>query len=205
MVRIARSEPNTVSNSYVRPMAWEWVSSAGTAAIGISAIIGANWASVRGRKHDQTMAADRYENERQTTHEQWIREHRKDAYMALLDLAERTGGLYVQRVHPLWPRTAGPVAEPELPDHEAQLLVRVRIMAYGSDTVKERMDEWHELVWKAIHAASDVEARVSGARTQLDELKKQELAARKALGRQMSAELQGNPGQAVERRAAEGS
>lgn len=186
-------------------MAWEWVSSASSAAVGISAIFGTAWASVRSRKHDRAMAADRQTHDRQIAHEQWIREHRNDAYIGLLDLAEQVGGLYVQRVHPMWRPAADPASEPQLPSYEAQQLVRARIMAYGSEAVKDRMSEWNALVQEAIKAAADISGDVAGSRSRLHDLRQQEVQARKALGNQVAAELQGNPSQEVERRPLEGS
>lgn len=170
-------------------MAWDWFPVASTAAVGIAAIVGSTWTAAWGKRQDRALAAERHEHERLTAHENWIRERRNDAYIGLLDLAEETG-LYVQRVHPMW-SSGGP--DPELPDHEAQRLVRARVMAYGSSTVKDRMGEWHALVQRVIFAASAVSDNVDGARSQLHDLRETERAARQALGEQVSIELQSPP------------
>lgn len=180
-------------------MAWDWVSPASTAAVGIAAIIGGNWASARSRKHDRVLTEDRQEHERQAAQEQWIRGHRNDAYLALLDFVEQAGGLYVQRVRPAWMSALPDAYAPELPTYEQQQRVRARVIAYGSRAVKDQMDEWTTIAWQAIHAASDVEGDAE-VRKLMRDLRDQERVKRKALGELVAAELQEAPSRKAENR-----
>lgn len=181
-------------------MAWEWVSSVSTATVGVVAILGTNWAANRGRRHEREMAEERHSHERLTTHEQWIRDHRKDTYISLLDHAEAVG-LFVQRIHPMMD-TNPPRPEPELPGDEQQQHVRARVIAFGSEAVKGRMKEWHTLVQRAIRAAGGVSHGIEGARQQLHDLRGEERKARESMGQQIADELQSTAPELASRRAA---
>jgi len=171
-------------------MATEWIVPVTTTIMGLATVGATAWTTGRGRRHDRELAVDRQRHERFTAHEQWIRDRREDAYVSLIDLAEESG-LYVQRVHPMWDSNP-PRPVPDLPDLEAQRKVRARVIAFGSQKVKDRMGEWQQFVHRAIYAAAAVTDDVDGARQQLHDLRDHERQARQALGDQVAAELQEN-------------
>jgi hypothetical protein len=177
-------------------MAWEWISSVSSGVVGVSAIVGAGWTATRTRKNDRLLAKERHDHERLTAHEQWIRDHRKDAYLTLVNLSEEAS-LYVQRVHPMMD-TDPPRPVPDLPGLDAQREARTKVIAFGSQEVKARMRIWHEIVVRASFAAAAISEGNGEYREQLHDLRQQERDAREALGEQVAAELQelggGGPG-----------
>ncbi|MEU6748505.1 hypothetical protein ABZ914_20005 [Spirillospora sp. NPDC046719] len=98
------------------------------------------------------MAADRHAHERRTAHDEWLRDLRKEAYVGLVDMAEKAGQ-FVEGDRPVW-ESDPPAPPPELPDLDEQRKIMARVIAFGTEVVLALAGEWEEAVKRALVAAS---------------------------------------------------
>jgi hypothetical protein len=85
--------------------------------------------------------------------------------------------------------TNSPRPLPDLPSLDTQRRVRVRVAAYGSDGVKDRMKAWYDVALKAMRTAEAVSRDEDGARKELHDLREAENKVREALADQIANEL----------------
>jgi hypothetical protein len=121
-------------------MDWAWLP--GTV-VGVLGVVGGAWIAVRGREHDQRMAKARFEHEQRSAHARWLRERQGDAYVQLLDMAERVGQ-WAAFVQPMTYVEGHP--RPELPGLAEQAQVTAQVRAFGTPTIRKRMAAWHAAV-----------------------------------------------------------
>jgi hypothetical protein len=138
---------------YPRFVAWEWASPASGAVVGVAGLVGGWWVTASGRRQEVRLAAQRRAHELKMSHEQWHRDRRADAYVALLEMAE-TAGQWVQMVHPFI--TTGTPPLPELPSLEQQSRVWARVAAYAAPEVRETAEAWRVVTLLALRTAEAV-------------------------------------------------
>ena len=85
-------------------MAWEWVSPVAAATTGVLGIFFTWLTGKQGRSHAETITRDQLAQERLLANEAREQQRLENAYVELLDLAERVGQ-YVQMVFPMWDTT----------------------------------------------------------------------------------------------------
>jgi hypothetical protein len=153
----------------------DWLGPAMGGMVGVGGL-GAGWRlAVRARKHEAG--------------NNWYREHRADAYVGLLELAEDTGQI-VAVMDPT--RGANPPrAFPPVPSAERQGHARARVAAFGSRKVKAATDRWRAAVAAALQAGDAVAHDVDGARDDLDAAKVAEREARAELDQAINDDLRG--------------
>lgn len=173
-------------------MAWEWAGPAASLVVGLGGLAGGSWIAVSGRKAERLLAAGRYEHEARATHAQWHRDHRAEAYIDLLEMAEEIGQ-WVATVYPMWD-TDPPRPLQEIPALTRQAQVRARFTAFATPAVRQHADAWYETAGKALRAAEAVARAETGARQQLDELRGSERTAREQMAAAVAEDLQSAAG-----------
>ena len=160
-------------------MAWEWVPHVATATVGVAGIVGTWLTANRGLTHERRLATEARQQQRL-----------ENAYVGLLDVAERVGH---------WAQLAWPVLDsdpprpvPELPPLAEQAHTEALVRAFGSDKVLDRMKTWRDIV--RTMRALDIQIRAADggqpdARRDFDGLRAQEVVAREALGDQVAVDL----------------
>jgi hypothetical protein len=161
-------------------MASDWIAAAVSGGSAVTASAVALYGTAR-------VTAASKSRDRAGVHEEWIREHRKDAYLGLLHFAERVGAC-VQGIRPAADPTAS-YTLPELLRPEAHGTTRVPVVAFGSNHVRQQVDEWLGVVVRVAFTA-DAIASGEGQWKQLSQLRAEERQARQALEDYVSLEVQ---------------
>ncbi len=167
-----------------RTMALEWVAHVATATVGVAGIVGTWLTANRGLAHERRLATEARQQQRL-----------ENAYVDLLDVAERVGH---------WAQLAWPVRDteppqpvPEMPSLVEQAHTEALVRAFGSEKVLQRMKTWRGVL-REMQALDNVIRLAPGdhhqARSGFDELRPQEKAAREALGDQVAVDLGHRPG-----------
>jgi hypothetical protein len=164
-------------------MAWEWI---GTSVVGVAGIWG-TWLTGKQARDDA----------RATAREAREQQRLGNAYVELLETSEQAGQ-WAQTVLPMRD-SIPPQPVPDLPSIEVQAHTEALVKAFGSAEVRELMEVWRSIVKEAIAIVGlilwveeDVERHrgiPQSPRIKLDELRRQEREARKALGDQVAIEL----------------
>jgi hypothetical protein len=182
-------------------MAWEWVAPVATGALGATGIVFTWLSGKQGRDHAENLAKLRNDHEATLAKEERTQQRLANAYIALLEMAERVG-MWAQMVRPMVD-TIPPQPVPRMPDIDVQGQVNALVGAYGSSLVRERLDAWRAIVLHMISMDRVIgmseqhgtdRASTSGADftefwEKIHEDRPKELEARKALTDQIAAEL----------------
>jgi hypothetical protein len=165
-------------------MAWEWVGPTATAAVGTAGIV-FTWLTGK-QARDDARAAAREAREQQRL---------ENAYVGLLDMAERAGQ-WVQMVYPIVD-TGQPL--PEFPQYPEQAHTEALVKSFGSGELRALMEAWRDVVKETAATSGliqwieadpvrnrDIE---ENPRLKLEELRRQEREARDALSDQVTVEL----------------
>lgn len=158
-------------------MAWDW---AGPAATAGGALVGA-WVVIWGRSVERKLARDRFTHERQLGHAQRYGERRADAYVEAMEVAEKVGRFIYSLGRP------GPLVDP--PDIEVQIRSRVRVLGYGSPSVKLAYERWYDVSMEAWRAYVLFATEPAVARERIKEIQPHEKAARVAMREAIAADL----------------
>lgn len=165
-------------------MAWEWVPHVATATVGVAGIVGTWLTANRGLAHERRLATEARQQQRL-----------ENAYVGLLDVAERVGH---------WAQLAWPVLDtdpprpmPELPSLAEQAHTEALVRAFGSEQVLRHMKAWRDIVREM--RALDITIRLApaehaDAKAAFDGLRARESTAREALGDQVAVDLGHRPG-----------
>ena len=164
-------------------MALDWIAPVATGTVGVAEII-FTWLTGKQARDDA----------RQTAREARLQQRLENAYIELLDMAERVGH-WAQSAYPFFD-TNPPQPVPSLPSLEQQARTEALVRAFGSDKVRERMESWRTVVRQMLSAARLIYmGPIPGldkpihldARRKFDlELRPQERSARSALGSQVA-------------------
>ncbi|MDY6998785.1 MAG: hypothetical protein SW019_19485 [Actinomycetota bacterium] len=165
-------------------MAMEWVAHVATATVGVAGIVGTWLTANRGLAHERRLATEARQQQRL-----------ENAYVDLLDVAERVGH-WAQLAWPVLD-TDPPAPVPEMPSLVEQAHTEALVRAFGSEKVLVRMKVWREILREML--ALDNVIRVSPgdaaeARRAFDELRVRERDAREAIGDQVAVDLGHRPG-----------
>lgn len=173
-------------------MAWEWVPTASVGAIGIVLTF---VAGKQGRDHAERVARDRSSHERTLAEEARRQQRLENAYIELLDMAEKVG-YWAQFSYPILEYNP-PQPQPELPDLPSQARTEALVKGFGSRVVLHLMTSWRKIVKDMLVQHSIIQFAHSQdqgqialeARKKFFDLKEPESRAREAIGDQVSAEL----------------
>lgn len=180
-------------------MAWEWVAPVATASVGVAGIVGTWLTGKQGRDEAKRISGETLTHQRFLAEEARKQQRIENAYVDALTLAVRAGR-WINRVHRLDEQTP-PVSAPALPTREEQVRSEVLINAFGSHAVGEKLDKWSALIAKAVRArdhldllrADPTRSFAEDPRQALEDARSAEPEARKALVRQIAAELGHRP------------
>jgi hypothetical protein len=179
-------------------MAWEWVAPAGTAAVGITGIAATFFTARQGRQHAENVAAKKNAHDLDLAREQRQQQRRAEAYVEILVIAEQVGQ-WVSSVVPMFDYGQ---KVPDLPDLDRQARANALINAYGSSKAIVFYKAWRNAADEAFRAAMDVLLAERGENGHTDlvlerrkaldtDLRGKEADARKVLGDELAAELNG--------------
>jgi hypothetical protein len=164
-------------------MAWEWVGPVATATAGVAGMF-FTWLTGKQSRDDARAIA------KETRDQQRL----ENAYIELLDVAERVGH-WAQMAFPIMD-TNPPKPVPELPDLAQQARAEALIRAFGSDAVLGQMEAWRSVAQQMIVTGELIAMRGVDASVNLTarqkfavELRPEERRARAALGEQVAIEL----------------
>ncbi|CAN5541506.1 hypothetical protein BH11ACT6_BH11ACT6_07440 [soil metagenome] len=161
-------------------MAWEWVPHVATATVGVAGIVGTWLTGSRNLAHERRLAQEAREQQR-----------RENAYVDLLDVAERVGH-WAQMSWPLFD-TDPPRPVPEMPLLVEQAHTEALVRAFGSAQVLAGLKTWRGIVLAMLTLDHQIRQGESDAhpdaRTEFDELRTQERAAREEMGDQVAMDL----------------
>lgn len=140
-------------------MAWEWVGP--TVVTGVVALAGMALTWRSGQKSQETaerLHKQQLDHELRKVAEERTQNRLGDTYVELLTMAEEVGQ-WASTVRPIMD-TNPPQPVPPLPDLRQQARVGALVGAFGSDRIRDLMDEWMTVVKKMIstHELIDVEA-----------------------------------------------
>lgn len=160
-------------------MAWEWVPHVATATVGVAGIVGTWLTANRGLAHERRLATEARQQQRL-----------ENAYIGLLDVAERVGH-WAQLAWPVFD-TDPPQPAPELPSLAEQAHTEALVRAFGSENVLRQMKAWRDIV-REMRTLDNTIRRApheqSDPRQRFGELRATEMAAREALGDQVAVDL----------------
>lgn len=123
-------------------MAWEWVAPVATAA-GVSIVGVTTWlAGASGRTHAETIAKLNLDHAERMAHLNRNQTRLEEAYVALLEIIERSG-TWATSVHPIIDNGQ---AEPPLPTADDQVKARARVRAHGSTEVFDLLGEYVDII-----------------------------------------------------------
>jgi hypothetical protein len=180
-------------------MAWEWVGPTAAAAVGVVGITFTWLSGKQGRDHAEQMARIGNDHVAAMAREERTQQRLADAYVALLEMAERVGQ-WAQAVRPMVD-TAREQPVPPLPDLAEQATVEARVGAFGSIPVCERLDVWRSIVHDIIGKDSLIRLQEADAeqgrpatdvgqpRLEIHNARPKEREAREALAYQIAVEL----------------
>jgi hypothetical protein len=176
-------------------VAYEWI---GTVILGLGGIASTLIVAKQGREHVERMAGANHDHERTMAREARDQERFGNAYMQLLVMVERAGQ-WAQMVNPM--RETDP-PQPVPPGLDEQAEAEALVDAFGSDEARKAFESWREVFREmpavvgeigSKRAAGELNEPTEGGFGQpylrLEELRKSELEARKALARLIRAEL----------------
>jgi hypothetical protein len=178
-------------------MTWEWV--AGT--VGAVGIVSTALTARGGRKHAETLSAERIKHERALAEDARLQARLADAYVEVLTIVNRFGH-WADMVRPIVEANP-PAPLPPVPDLEEQTRADALVMAYGSRKVEKLFEAWRQSVWDIIRANQEIELAqemqtkhgstgidlLETWRRLADELKPAQRAARKAFSEEIAVEL----------------
>lgn len=191
--------PGRFQPSSLRLVDWSWVDGASAAALGVAGIYFTWLSGKQGRTHALEMS------DRQTAHAVEAarvareQERKAEAYVHALEVAEQVGN-WCQSVQPMLV-TDPPQPLPPLPDLDAQVAARARLLAFGSAEVMRAWSHWEDSAKKiladdaylsAMRAENAPEERRHRMKVQKEltlERKPAEVAARTALSDRVNLEL----------------
>jgi hypothetical protein len=167
-------------------MAWEWVGPVATATVAVPGIFFTWLTGKQGRDDARAIAKEAREQQRL-----------ENAYVDLLDMAERVGQ-WVRMVYPMIDTNPPQPIPAELPSLAEQAHTEALVNTFGSDEVRKRMKDWRDVVLEVISTVQQIKweeeqpARYSeeSPRRTLEQLRAQERVAREALANQVAVELQ---------------
>jgi hypothetical protein len=175
-------------------VAWEWVAPVATATAGVTGVFFTWLAGKQGREHAASVSANQLANARLLAIDTRQQQRLENAYLQLLEEAEKVGN-WAQLVYPFF-ETNPPQPVPDLPTLEDQAKTAALVKAFGSDNVSRRMEAWRKVVLEEITQARIVgmsEARGQDAfeaRVEIDrELRPKEKETRQAIADQVAKEL----------------
>jgi hypothetical protein len=116
----------------------------------------------RGRDHAETLAKLRNDHDVRLAKEERTQQRLADAYVALLEMAERVG-MWAQMVRPIVD-TIPPQPVPQMPDLDVQGRVNALVGALRLTLVRERLDAWREVVLHMIAMDHVIGMSVAGVR-----------------------------------------
>lgn len=165
-----------------------------TGVVGVAGIFGTWITGKQGRDHAERVATEKLQHDRELAREARVQQRKETAYVALLEMVERTGQ---------WVFSVLPMIEPgpelKLPEFDEQARIEALVNAFGSMEVRDLMKNWRSHVRKVISqvnlihvlekhpTANDPEQRPP--RLTLDDLREQERTARETLSAQVATEL----------------
>ncbi|CAN5477083.1 hypothetical protein BH10ACT9_BH10ACT9_60800 [soil metagenome] len=158
-------------------MAWEWVPHAATATVAVAGIGGTWLTGSRTLAHERRLATEAREQQR-----------RENAYVDLLDVAERVGH-WAQMSWPLFD-TDPPRPVPEMPPLAEQAHTEALVRAFGSAQVLAGLKAWREVVRTMLSLDHQIQLGENvDARREFSELRTREQATREALGDLVAVDL----------------
>jgi hypothetical protein len=158
-------------------MAWEWVPHAATATVAVAGIVGTWLTGSRTLAHERRLATEAREQQR-----------RENAYVDLLDVAERVGH-WAQMSWPLFD-TDPPRPVPAMPPLAEQAHTEALVRAFGSAQVLAGLKAWREVVRTMLNLDHQIQLGGNAdARREFGELRAREQAAREALGDLVAVDL----------------
>ncbi|MEC4840903.1 hypothetical protein R2360_15690 [Mycobacteroides chelonae] len=167
-------------------MSWEWVGSVATGVVGLGGI----GATLRAGTKQLTNARLIATEERQ-------QQRLENAYVKLLDFAERIG-FWAQTSYPLYDTNPGGPLAP-LPPLAEQAQVQALVRAFGSTAVIEIMDAWAKVTQDMLFAeqtikieAAEGNKEITGRR-EFMALRPKEFELRRKIADQVAAELGQRP------------
>ena len=180
-------------------MTWEWVGPVATATVGVAGIFGTWLTGKQGRDRAEAISRETLAQERLLANEARKQQRLENAYVDLLDMAERAGQ-WAQMVLPMIDTNPPQPVPAELPSLEEQAHTVALVQTFGSDEVLERMKTWRAVVkeiittvelikWEEADPATRQRDGQAIARVALDELRPQERERREALAKQVAFEL----------------
>jgi hypothetical protein len=181
-------------------MTWEWVGPVATATVGAAGIFGTWLTGKQAGDRAADISRKTLTQQRLLSSEARKQQRLEDAYVELLDMAERAGQ-WAQMVLPMIDTNPPQPVPAELPSLEEQAHTVALVQAFGSHEVLEWMKTWRAVVkkiittvelikWEEADPATRQRAGEPIARVALDELRPQELGRREALAKQVAFELE---------------
>lgn len=177
-------------------MAWEWVGTVATGAVGVAGIVG-TWLTGK-QSRDQALATLQQQlgHDRLQAREAREQERLESAYLELLKMAARVG-VWAEMIYPVM--QSGKPPETPLPSLEIQADAAALVAAFGTPEVEEKLEAWRSVVKEMIAQAglvpwqdkrpADVPPGERIARAKIHELRPDEKRTRDELGAQVRAEL----------------
>jgi hypothetical protein len=163
-------------------MSWEWVGPVATAAVGLGGIGATLRATTKQLTNARVIATEDRQQQRL-----------ENAYVKLLDFAERIG-FWAQSSYPLYDTNPGRPLAP-LPPLSEQAEVQALVRAFGSADLIERMDAWAKVTQEMGYAEQLIHIEVADGgkeitgRRQFIELRPQEFELRRTMAEAVGAEL----------------
>ena len=145
-------------------MAWEWVAPVATAtaatALGGAGIVFTWLTGKQGRDHAEAIFNQQLTHEQLLAKEAREQQRLENAYVDLLDMAQRVGH-WAQRAYPIMD-TNPPQSVPPLPSLVEQAHTGALVNAFGSHGVLERMETWQSVVHQMIATTRLIELEDRG-------------------------------------------
>lgn len=147
--------------------------------------------------HAERLATEKLNNDRQVSTEERQQARLENAYIKLLEFAEKIG-FWAQSSYPLY--DTNPAAPPApLPNLAEQAEVQALVRAFGSADLIQRMDEWAKVTEKLAFAEREILRQkangghdISGRR-EFIELRPQEFELRRRMADAVAADLGHRP------------
>lgn len=162
-------------------MAWEWIGPVATGVVGLAGI----GATLRAGTKQLT-------NARMIAVEERQQQRLENAYVKLLDFAERIG-FWAQSSYPLYDTNPDAPRAP-LPELTEQAEVQALVRAFGSAEMIERMDAWAKLTEEMAFAEREImlekrDGNEIAGRMKFIQLRPQEFELRRKMADGVAAEL----------------
>lgn len=137
-----------------RLMAWEWVAPVATAGTGTFGVFFTWLSGKQGRDHAERTAREQLAQQRLLAQDARDQERLENAYLELLRMVEGLGQ-WVQHVHPSVD-LGSPIKNPPTVDEQAR--TQALVNAFGSDRVKDLLNEWRKFLREAISLAVQIDS-----------------------------------------------